>query len=259
MKTIKSKPRASAKAPTKRSGQAEVIAETALPAHIQTERDAVTDVLRPIVDLLSSMLPDNMEVVLHDLTNPTNSIVAIINGHVSARAVGHPLLGGPRADKGMQEVTRHIGMPSTERSVVVKDYVTTTASGLELRSATCLYRDSTGTPFAALCMNVDTTILEMMQAWTSRQLGSAQRPEPAEHDAPPMDALMHEVIGEAIAKFGKPVSLMNKDEKTLAVDAMKKNGLFIVKGGVERAAKALGVSRFTVYNYLDELKRRETA
>ena len=70
---------------------------------------------------------------------------------------------------------------------------------------------------------------------------------------------MHEVIGEAIAKFGKPVALMNKDEKTLAVDAMKKNGLFIVKGGVERAAKALGVSRFTVYNYLDELKRRETA
>ena len=95
--------------------------------------------------------------------------------------------------------------------------------------------------------------------FTTRQLGSAQRPEPAEHSAPPMDALMHEVIGEAIAKFGKPVALMNKDEKTLAVDAMKKNGLFIVKGGVERAAKALGVSRFTVYNYLDELKRRETA
>jgi hypothetical protein len=40
---------------------------------------------------------------------------------------------------------------------------------------------------------------------------------------------------------------------------MMQRGLFIVKGGVERAAAALGVSRFTIYNYLDVLRERNGA
>jgi predicted transcriptional regulator YheO len=36
---------------------------------------------------------------------------------------------------------------------------------------------------------------------------------------------------------------------------MQRRGLFIVKGGVERAAAALGVSRFTIYNYMERIKR----
>jgi hypothetical protein len=35
-------------------------------------------------------------------------------------------------------------------------------------------------------------------------------------------------------------------------------GLFIVEGGVEKAAEALGVTRFTIYNYLDAAKSRRT-
>ncbi|CAN7730343.1 helix-turn-helix domain-containing protein [Variovorax sp. LjRoot84] len=50
--------------------------------------------------------------------------------------------------------------------------------------------------------------------------------------------------------------LMRKDEKTAAVAQMLDRGLFIVKGGVDKAASALGVTRFTVYNYLDDLKSR---
>lgn len=38
---------------------------------------------------------------------------------------------------------------------------------------------------------------------------------------------------------------------------MQRRGLFIVKGGVQRAAAALQVSRFTIYNYMEELRRRE--
>jgi predicted transcriptional regulator YheO len=38
------------------------------------------------------------------------------------------------------------------------------------------------------------------------------------------------------------------------VQTMFERGLFIVKGGVERAAAALGVTRFTVYNYLDSIR-----
>jgi HTH domain len=71
-----------------------------------------------------------------------------------------------------------------------------------------------------------------------------------------IDALMKEIIVEAVHKFGKPVSAMGKDEKNHAVETMLQRGLFMVKGGVERAATALGVTRFTSYNYLDALRQR---
>ena len=35
---------------------------------------------------------------------------------------------------------------------------------------------------------------------------------------------------------------------------MQERGLFIVKGGVEKAASALGGTRYTVYNYLEQLR-----
>jgi predicted transcriptional regulator YheO len=52
---------------------------------------------------------------------------------------------------------------------------------------------------------------------------------------------------------------MDKEEKTAAVEMMLERGLFMVRGGVERAATALGVTRFTVYNYLEDVKSRRGA
>ena len=47
---------------------------------------------------------------------------------------------------------------------------------------------------------------------------------------------------------------MNKQAKVEAVRVMQERGLFIVKGGVEKAAAALGVTRYTIYNYLEQLR-----
>ncbi|MNG32588.1 hypothetical protein D3C84_1186390 [compost metagenome] len=47
---------------------------------------------------------------------------------------------------------------------------------------------------------------------------------------------------------------MNKQAKVEAVRIMQERGLFIVKGGVEKAASALGVTRYTIYNYLEQLR-----
>jgi predicted transcriptional regulator YheO len=44
----------------------------------------------PLVDFLGHAMGPNCEVVLHDLTDPENSIIAIANGHVSGRKIGGP-------------------------------------------------------------------------------------------------------------------------------------------------------------------------
>ncbi|UGA36964.1 helix-turn-helix domain-containing protein [Chromobacterium haemolyticum] len=69
-----------------------------------------------------------------------------------------------------------------------------------------------------------------------------------------MDEAMQDIIVQALERGGKPLARMKKADKKQAVAQMLEQGLFIVKGGVERAAEALGVSRYTIYNYLDEIR-----
>ena len=67
-----------------------------------------------------------------------------------------------------------------------------------------------------------------------------------------MELLMSEIIQNSLLRSGQ--GRMNKQAKVEAVRVMQERGLFIVKGGVEKAASALGVTRYTVYNYLEQLR-----
>jgi len=53
----------------------------ALPA----ERKLILDVLHSTLKMLSNAVGHHIEIVLHDLTNPERSILAIANGHVTGR------------------------------------------------------------------------------------------------------------------------------------------------------------------------------
>ena len=72
---------------------------------------------------------------------------------------------------------------------------------------------------------------------------------------PSVDALIREIIQDGIRSTGKTVSSMSKEDKVDAVHHMNRRGLFLIRSSVDIAASSLAVSRFTIYNYLDELKK----
>lgn len=230
----------------------------ALPPAIATERRQLMQALHPVVRMLGTIVGHHIEVVLHDLTQPEHSVVAIAHGHVSNRRVGSSILSGPKDDQGFAAAKQALSASGEAQHSIVDDYPTLTRSGQRLKSSTVIFRDSAGEPYAALCLNADLTIIEAAHTWLGLLLhpnGSSTAPR---EEAPAqMDSLMQEIISDAVRRLGKPVSLMNKEEKIQAVQAMMQRGLFIVKGGVERAARALGVTRFTIYNYLEALRERE--
>src|SRR5262245_60539775 len=230
------------------------------PPAIVAERRQLMKALHPVVQMLGTIVGHHIEVVLHDLTRPESSIVAIANGHVSGRRVGNSILSGPKDDKGFVAAKAALAEGGEAVHSIVDDYPTLTRSGQRLKSSTVVFRDAAGEPFAALCLNADLSVIEATHAWLGRQLHpNGATPEARGDHEPAMDALMKEIITDAVRRLGKPVTLMSKDEKIQAVQAMMQRGLFIVKGGVERAAGALGVSRFTIYNYLDALRERNGA
>jgi predicted transcriptional regulator YheO len=225
---------------------------------IQTERAVVINALQPIVQMLGNMVGTNVEVVLHDLTNPQRSVIGITNGHVTGRSIGSSVLSGPRGDLSFAAVMEELDVRGRAVHAVVQDYRTENSSGQLLKSSSVIFRDSEGEPFAALCLNADMTIFEAAHSWLERLLNTKPVAQPVQASEPEMDVLMKEIIDDAVHKLGKSVSVMNKEEKIYAVQVMMRRGLFIVKGGVARAAAALGVTRHSIYNYIDELRERSS-
>jgi hypothetical protein len=68
------------------------------------------------------------------------------------------------------------------------------------------------------------------------------------------DSLDH-ILAAMERRHGMPLAELDRKAKQEAVRVLEARGAFSVRHGVETVAGALGVSRFTVYNYLN----RETA
>jgi len=51
---------------------------------------------------------------------------------------------------------------------------------------------------------------------------------------------------------------MSREDKMEAVRHMNDRGLFLIRSSVDLAAAHLGVIRFTIYNYLDQIRGKET-
>lgn len=220
------------------------------------ERQQVLRVLHSTLTLLSHAVGPDTEIVLHDLTQPERSILAIANGHVTGRQVGGSILGGPQGDQGFKAVRRALEDRSSSEPLLVENYATLAPDGRPLRSSTLVYRDSSGLPFASLCINADLSAVAAAHAVLAGLLGLGAAPV-ARPEAPrDMEQLMAQII-EAACPGG--VVGMKKAQKLEAVRQMQDRGMFIVKGGIEKAAAALGVTRYTIYNYLEQIRATEAS
>ncbi|WUT06872.1 helix-turn-helix domain-containing protein [Streptomyces sp. NBC_00704] len=67
------------------------------------------------------------------------------------------------------------------------------------------------------------------------------------------DSLDH-ILAAMERRRGRPLADLDRKEKQEVVRILEARGAFSVRHGVETVASALGVSRFTVYNYLNREK-----
>ncbi|MDO0925083.1 helix-turn-helix domain-containing protein [Streptomyces sp. TG1A-8] len=67
------------------------------------------------------------------------------------------------------------------------------------------------------------------------------------------DSLDH-ILAAMERERGRPLADLDRKAKQEVVRVLEARGAFFVRHGVETVASALGVSRFTVYNYLNREK-----
>lgn len=208
------------------------------------DRDVIIRTLCQLAEPVAAVLPGECEVVVHDLSRLPNSIVAIA-GNLTGRTPG-----GPATDKLLRD--------AAEGTLTTKlGYTGHSHDGRTLRSSTIIFRETDGSPVAAFCINNDT------QSWqVAEQLVRSMLPwhtgEPeAEEMVHDVDELSQQLLTSALAAVTTPVELMQKRHKLSVVRDLKARGFFSLRESAETAAQALGVTRFSIYNYLREIAEEE--
>jgi predicted transcriptional regulator YheO len=210
----------------------------------QTEKEYLLDFVSRLVDALGQTFGRYCEIVVHDFNSPESSIIAIANGSLTGRKVGDTL-----DALGFQLLKNH---PAAD----LLNYRTKTKEGKELRSSSVFLRDDKGQIFGALCVNVDISGLLKAQEWVQEALGSASTmiDERFEHS---VDEVLETLIQNAISSIGKNPPDMTREEKVAIVAYLEAKGAFLIRYSVERVAELLGMTKYTIYNYLDEIKKKQ--
>jgi len=69
-----------------------------------------------------------------------------------------------------------------------------------------------------------------------------------------VNAVLDELIDQSVAMVGKPVALMNKEDKVRAIQFLNQSGAFLVTKSGDKVAKYFGISKYTLYSYIDANK-----
>ncbi len=226
-------------------------AEPSIPRVPEDQVDFLLNAFRPLVPAIGATIGSHCEVVLHDLRVPERSVIAISNGAVTDRRIGAPVIGGPSKDVALRLLDSEV-----KESTLSIGYKTYTRDGRELRSTSLVLRTPSGKPVIAFCINVDLSALTMAKLLLE-EISQVPRDdqEPSEENAQRGVAdVISGMIEEVLAEIRKPPRFMEREDRLDAVRRMHERGLFLIRGGVEHAARALGISRFTLYSYLKEVR-----
>lgn len=191
---------------------------------------------------IAEMFGSSCETLVHDMSVSNHPILSIYNGHVSGRGVGSTLdiLGTARELDPDARITDQVNLYAT------------TPSGQQIKSSTI---HLIGEDYnLALGINFDYTSLVYANCVLS-DLMSADADLKAALWQGGESALVS-LFEECLAAIGKPAESLNKSDRLSLVSMMDRENAFTYRKSVPYVARRLGVSRYTVYKYLDEAAQK---
>ncbi len=154
--------------------------------------DQIFSVLMQLADAIVKTFPRNFEVVVHDLSQPQNSI-KYIAGDVTGRKTG-----GPVTDLVVKALHQE-GRSIRDRH----NYKTTTKDGRLTKSTTSFIRNEDGEVVAAFCLNLDMTdylnAAHALEVFTTTASGF-NGPESGETFAGSMTETIEALFAQAVAR-----------------------------------------------------------
>ena len=176
---------------------------------------------------------NNCEVLVHDLTADytSSSIVIIEHGNVTMRKIGD----GPS----------HVVLEALH-----SDH-TKTKDGRILKSSTMFIRGEDASIEAVLSINFDITSMQMAENVLQQLISPVSAKNEPENIPQNVNDLLDELIEQSVRIVGKPVALMNKDDKIAAIKFLNDSGAFLITKSGDKISTYFGISKYTLYSYID--------
>ncbi len=208
----------------------------------------------PFVNFVADIIGPHCEVLLHDVIDVQNSVIAIRNGYISGRQLGCPL-----TDFGLEMLESKAYLKQN----AIVNYLSRTSGGEKLRSSTYFIKDEEDRLIGMLCVNILISPDNQVVKDLTDKLINALFTNPAAVNTPVQEnekvveslhSSIENVVESAISKimdvYDIPVERMSVEEKTAIVQKLNANGIFKIKGAITKVASTLQTSESTVYRYL---------
>lgn len=220
------------------------------PLETDSHDDTVLQRATDFAEAVGKMLSPVLEVAVHDLRTPDQSIIAIHNGHVTGRKVGDGATElGRRRLQGEDIPDKMIG------------YANESPTGQKMKSSSLAIRNDDGELIGAICLNLDISFFNRFEKFIG-QLTSTYDDEHIENGedfgktTPRED--IQDAIEELLIERGWTTRRLSNDEKRKVVEHLYRQGHFKKRGAVTIIADELSLVRSSVYNYRkDYVKKNE--
>lgn len=206
--------------------------------------------LFPIIDALSQMFGEShYEFTAHDFRYPESSL-CYIKGKVTERNVGAPL-----TDR-LLSIYRQEG--DEARDVI--NIMTVTDKGKIIKTSSVFIRDSKGKILGSMGITIDISaaqdisgLFSMLNLTINTE---SQKLSPAIDFANDVNTILSDLINQSIFKCEKAPAFLTKEERIELLKDMEGKGVFLIKGAIEEVATNLCVSKYTIYNHLEEIRKK---
>jgi len=207
--------------------------------------NSVTEVLpllQTLIDGLGKHFGTNVEFVIHDYSKDFDStIVAIANGNVTGREVNR---GGTLVGLKMLQ-----GLDKEEGRF---NYFTQTHDGRFLRSSTLYLKNDADKVIGSVCVNIDVTKMLDASNFLKDFIGLEENARAETVVFNKVEDLLVAMIQDSINYIGTPVALMSKQQKIDGIKYLADKGALRIKNAGDEIAKYYDISKYTIYNYLNE-------
>ena len=207
----------------------------------------ILETLISVAHGIARQFGNNCEVCIHELKedNLDHTIVFIINGGITGRKVG----------EGASNVVINTieKLKNGEPIVDHLSYLTKSSNGKILKSSTVFIKDINGKYKYILSINFDITNLMPFKSDLESLLNTEDKSK-LEEIPNSAQELMEKLIIKSEELIGKPASIMNKEEKIRAIKFLNNSGVFLITKSGDKVSNHFGISKFTLYNYIDSKK-----
>ena len=193
---------------------------------------------------IAAQFGSSCEVVVHDLKSgdPEHTIAAIENGHVTHRKKGD----GPS-----RVVLEALQEKDPDKLTDQAGYLMKTHDGRVLKCSTIYIRGEDGTIDGVFSINYDVTELLMAERAIDAILHHKEEKKVPVRIPQSVNELLDDLIEQSVRLVGKPVAMMNKEDKIEAIAYLNKAGAFLITRSGDKVSKYFGISKYTLYSYID--------